>query len=96
MAVIFTGKIVDTPLMTLKDYFAGFSIFFAGLTVGFCNIACGVSVGLTGSSCALADAQNPTLFVKILVIEIFASVLGLFGLIVSVVQVSQASFTGNM
>mmetsp|Transcript_24975 Transcript_24975/g.50729 ORF Transcript_24975/g.50729 Transcript_24975/m.50729 type:complete len:88 (+) Transcript_24975:156-419(+) len=66
--------------------------FFSGCSVGFTNIASGISVGIAGSACALGDAQDDSLFVKILIVEIFASALGIFGIIVGIIQSNNAQF----
>eukprot|EP01057_Protomagalhaensia_wolfi_P003201 Protomagalhaensia_wolfi_Nauph_80__3200@NODE_325_length_2784_cov_138_021858_g244_i0_p2_GENE_NODE_325_length_2784_cov_138_021858_g244_i0NODE_325_length_2784_cov_138_021858_g244_i0_p2_ORF_typecomplete_len187_score26_02ATPsynt_C/PF00137_21/1e15ATPsynt_C/PF00137_21/6_7e14DUF1295/PF06966_12/35DUF1295/PF06966_12/1_4Oxidored_q2/PF00420_24/8_7e02Oxidored_q2/PF00420_24/0_22Oxidored_q2/PF00420_24/81G0G1_switch_2/PF15103_6/6_5e02G0G1_switch_2/PF15103_6/1_6_NODE_325_length_2784_cov_138_021858_g244_i019502510 len=78
-----TGKLA-------KAHVVGWALFTTGITVGVSNFVCGLSVGVAGSGCALGDAQRPELFVKMLVVEIFASALGLFGVIVGIVQAADS------
>lgn len=82
----------DDPATLAKNYESGYRVFGAGMITGFCNLFCGICVGIIGSSAALADAANDKLFVKVLVIEIFGSVLGLFGIILALILSSEAKF----
>lgn len=64
MSIVFSSKlglISDNALYSGQSYYTGFALFWAGLTVGMCNLICGVSVGINGSGAALADAADPSL-----------------------------------
>ncbi|KAI4248732.1 MAG: hypothetical protein L6R42_009167, partial [Xanthoria sp. 1 TBL-2021] len=64
MAIVFSAKLSYVPeniLPTTSNYYTGFALFWSGVTVGMCNLICGVSVGINGSSAALADAADSTL-----------------------------------
>ncbi|CAF3510316.1 H(+)-transporting V0 sector ATPase subunit c'' [Fusarium graminearum] len=98
MAIVFSQKVENVSgadLYAAESYYTGYALFWSGITVGMCNLICGVAVGINGSGAALADAADPSLFVKILVIEIFSSVLGLFGLIIGLLVSSKAPAFGE-
>ncbi|EPY29903.1 V-type H+-transporting ATPase 21kDa proteolipid subunit [Strigomonas culicis] len=100
LSIIMMGKVQATTstVGSSGDYsymtrIGGYTLFCAGLAVGVGNMACGIAVGIVGSSCAIADAHNSSLFVKVLVIEIFASALGIFAVITGILMAQKVDMS---
>jgi len=86
-AVIINGK-MDAP--ATYPAFLGYAHLGAGLTVGMSSLAAGLAIGIVGDAGVRANAQQPRLFVGMILILIFAEALGLYGLIVGLVVASSA------
>lgn len=76
-----------------QDYalYTGFIQLGAGLAVGLAGMAAGFAIGIVGDAGVRGTAQQPRLFVGMILILIFAEVLGLYGLIVALLMNSKAS-----
>lgn len=68
--LISDGLRQDLPLYT------GFIQFGAGLSVGLAGLAAGFAIGIVGDAGVRGTAQQPRLFVGMILILIFAEVLG--------------------
>jgi len=88
VAALIANGIEKPPAYTL---FKGFIHLGAGLSVGLSGLAAGFAIGVVGDAGVRGTAQQPRLFVGMILILIFAEVLGLYGLIVALVLTTRAS-----
>jgi len=68
------------------DMFKSFMDLGAGLSVGLSGLAAGYAIGIAGDAGVRGTAQQPKLFVGMILILIFAEVLGLYGLIIALIM----------
>ncbi|KAJ3573174.1 hypothetical protein NP233_g2595 [Leucocoprinus birnbaumii] len=65
---------------------AGFAHLGAGLACGLTGLSAGYAIGYVGDSCVRAFLNESKVFVSMVLILIFAEVLGLYGLIVALIM----------
>ena len=65
-----------------------------GLSCGLAGLGAGMCIGIVGDAGVRASAQQPRLYVGMVLILIFSEALGLYGLIVGIIM-SQKSDTGK-
>jgi len=63
----------------------------AGLSVGLCGLAAGFAIGIVGDAGVRASTQQPRLYIGMVLILIFAEVLGLYGVIVSILMLTRST-----
>merc|ERR1711894_369573 len=88
VAVLISGQLGEAPKYTL---YKGFVHLGAGLAVGLSGLAAGYAIGIVGDAGVRGTAQQPRLFVGMILILIFAEVLGLYGLIVAIYLFTNAN-----
>ena len=74
----------------VQPLYTGFIQLGAGLSVGLAGLAAGFAIGIVGDAGVRGTAQQPKLFVGMILILIFAEVLGLYGLIVALLLNTKA------
>jgi len=87
VAVLLVNKL-DSP--NKYSLYSGFTDLGAGLSVGLSGLAAGFAIGIVGDAGVRGTAQQPRLFVGMILILIFAEVLGLYGLIVALMLYAKA------
>lgn len=87
VAVLIGSSVTATGYTAAKAYLH----LGAGLSVGLSGLAAGFAIGIVGDAGVRGTAQQPRLFVGMILILIFAEVLGLYGLIVALIMYSRAA-----
>jgi V-type H+-transporting ATPase 16kDa proteolipid subunit len=68
--------LISDGLSQIMPLYQGFVQFGAGLAVGLAGLAAGFAIGIVGDAGVRGTAQQPRLFVGMILILIFAEVLG--------------------
>ncbi|KAJ3578364.1 hypothetical protein NPX13_g2199 [Xylaria arbuscula] len=78
-----SSVIIQGDLEEKMPLYQGFLQLGAGIAVGLCGLAAGFAIGIVGDAGVRASTQQPRLYIGMVLILIFAEVLGLYGVVVT-------------
>ncbi|CAL5975022.1 V-type_proton ATPase proteolipid subunit [Hexamita inflata] len=84
--LVINAKVQAYPLG--MPLYIGYAHFAAGICTGLASLSAGLAIGIAGQSASKCVAQQPSLFVVMIIVMIFGEALALFGLIVSLLLTS--------
>ena len=71
------------------------AVLGAGLAAGFAGAGSAIGVGIAGRSAAGVVTQEPSLFSKVLILQLLPGTQGLYGLLVAFIVLSQVGILGG-
>jgi V-type H+-transporting ATPase proteolipid subunit len=86
-AIVIMDGISNEKYHVLKAY----AHLGGGISVGITGLSAGLTIGIAGQTGIVAFAQKPELFVGLTLVLIFGEVLGIYGMVVSLVLNSKNS-----
>ncbi|KAI1755382.1 V-type ATPase [Xylaria castorea] len=85
-----SSVLIQGDLQEKMPLYQGFVQFGAGVSVGLCGLAAGFAIGIVGDAGVRASTQQPRLYIGMVLILIFAEVLGLYGVVVCVLMLTRS------
>ncbi|RYC59523.1 hypothetical protein CHU98_g6697 [Xylaria longipes] len=85
-----SSVLIQGDLHEKMPLYQGFMQFGAGVSVGLCGLAAGFAIGIIGDAGVRASTQQPRLYIGMVLILIFAEVLGLYGVVVCVLMLTKS------
>lgn len=83
--LVFAIVVLDTISSDGYHVAKAYAHFGGGLAVGFTGLSAGMTIGIAGEVGIIAFAKRPELFVGLTLVLIFGEVLGIYGMVISLV-----------
>ena len=84
--LVFSIVILDSITAEGYNVLTAYSHLGGGISVGITGLAAGITIGIAGQYGIVAFAKQPELFVGLTLVLIFGEVLGIYGMVISLVM----------